>query len=91
MSMTYKQAHSMDANRSVAAAAGLIAAEAQNRLHQFGPNRVEEEQPHPLLSFFATFWAPVPWMLEVTVLLEILLHKLDKVSSSAYCCYSIPS
>jgi H+-transporting ATPase len=78
MLMAYNQAHSIDANRSVAAAAGLTAAEAQDRLRQFGPNRVEGEQLHPLLSFFAKFWAPVPWMLEVTVLLEVLVHKLDE-------------
>lgn len=57
---------------------GLTTDQARERLHQFGPNRVEEERRHPLLSFFAKFWAPVPWMLEATILLEILAHKLDE-------------
>ena len=61
-----------------AAPTGLTTAEAQDRLHQFGPNRVEEERPHPFLAFFGKFWAPVPWMLEATVALEILVHKLDE-------------
>ncbi len=79
MLMAYNQAYSMDANRSVAAAAaGLTAAEAQDRLRQFGPNRVEEEAGHPLRAFLAEFWAPVPWMLEATIVLEILVHKLDE-------------
>lgn len=57
---------------------GLTTDQARERLRQFGPNRVEEERRHPLLSLFAKFWAPVPWMLEATILLEILAHKLDE-------------
>ncbi len=57
---------------------GLTAAEAQDRLRQFGPNRVEEERRHPLFAFFGKFWAPVPWMLEATIVLEILVHKRDE-------------
>jgi H+-transporting ATPase len=69
----------MNENRAVAAVpTGLTAAEAQERLRQFGPNRVEEEPRHALRSFFAKFWAPVPWMLEATIVLEILVHKLDE-------------
>jgi H+-transporting ATPase len=73
----------MDENRVTADKAiptGLTAAEAQDRLCQFGPNRVEEERHHPLLAFFGKFWAPVPWMLEATIALEILAHKLDEAA-----------
>jgi H+-transporting ATPase len=73
----------MDENRVTADKAvppGLTAAEAQDRLRQFGPNRVEEERHHPLLAFFGKFWAPVPWMLEATIALEILVHKLDEAA-----------
>ena len=67
-------------NRAVAATvhAGLTTAGAQDRLRQFGPNRVEEEPRHPLLSLLSKFWAPVPWMLEATIVLEVLVHKLDE-------------
>lgn len=79
MSMAYNQASVMNENRVVAAApTGLTVAEAQDRLRQFGPNRVEKESRHPLRSFFVKFWAPVPWMLEATIVLEILVHKLDE-------------
>ncbi len=61
-----------------AAPTGLTEAEAQDRLRQSGPNRIEEETRHPLRSFFGKFWAPVPWMLEATIVLEILVHKLDE-------------
>jgi H+-transporting ATPase len=57
---------------------GLSAAEAQERLRQFGPNKVSEEKRHPLLAFAGKFWAPVPWMLEVTIVLEILVHKRNE-------------
>ena len=58
--------------------AGLTTAKVQDRLRQFGPNRIEEERRHTARSFFAKFWAPVPWMLEATIVLEILVHKLDE-------------
>ena len=58
--------------------AGLTTAESQDRLRQVGPNRIEEQSRHPLLSFFAKFWAPVPWMLEASIVLEVLVHKLDE-------------
>jgi len=74
----------MQENRPIAtvnvAPAGLTTAEAEDRLRQFGRNRVEEEKRHSLLSFLAKFWAPVPWMLEATVVLEIVVHKLDEAA-----------
>ena len=79
--MAYNHPGAMHENRVTTddlASTGLTTAEAQDRLRQFGPNRVEEEVRHPLLSFFAKFWAPVPWMLEATIVLEILVHKLDE-------------
>jgi H+-transporting ATPase len=57
---------------------GLTTADAEGRLRQHGPNRVEEERRRPLLAFFGKFWAPVPWMLEATIVLEILVHKRDE-------------
>ncbi len=54
---------------------GLTAAEAARRLAQFGPNRIPEPRRHPLLAFAAKFWAPVPWLLELTVVLELGLGR----------------
>ncbi len=81
--MAYNESDAMEEDRNTAAKAvpaGLTTAEAENRLRQSGPNRVEAEARHPLLSFFGKFWAPVPWMLEATVVLEILVHKLDEAA-----------
>ena len=54
---------------------GLTRDEAASRLRQFGPNSVQEAKPHLFLAIAQKFWAPVPWMLEVTILLEVILGK----------------
>jgi H+-transporting ATPase len=59
---------------------GLSAAEAARRLAQHGPNEVEEEKSHPLLALMRKFWSPVPWMLEVTVILQLALGKRDEAA-----------
>ena len=54
---------------------GLTRTEAETRLRQYGPNAVREAKPHLLLAIARKFWAPVPWMLEVTIILELILGK----------------
>lgn len=54
---------------------GLTTEEAALRLKEFGPNIVAEAKKHPLLAFVGKFWAPVPWLLESTIVLELLLGK----------------
>ncbi len=54
---------------------GLTSAEAQRRLAADGPNLVAEERPRFIVELLAKFWAPVPWMLEATVALELVLGK----------------
>ena len=60
--------------------AGLSAAEAAELLTQYGPNEVAEEKPHPLLALLRKFWSPVPWMLEITILLQLALGKADEAA-----------
>ena len=55
---------------------GLTSEEARRRLLESGPNAVAEEKPHLVLALLGKFWAPVPWMLEATVILELVLGKL---------------
>ncbi len=55
--------------------AGLSNAEADARLKASGPNALPEPASHPLLLLLRKFWAPVPWMLEATVVLELVLGK----------------
>ena len=52
---------------------GLTSTEAAERLERYGPNMAPEERRRPLLGLLGKFWAPVPWMLEATIILELLL------------------
>jgi H+-transporting ATPase len=59
---------------------GLSADEARRRLQQFGQNTMPDTTLHPLRRVLAKFSAPVPWMLEATILLELLLGKFIEAS-----------
>ena len=54
---------------------GLTSKESRARLEKDGPNAMPETSAHPLRNALAKFWAPVPWLLEASVVLEIVLHK----------------
>jgi H+-transporting ATPase len=49
---------------------GLSQAEAQKRLTQYGPNEIEEKKTNAFLKFLTYFWGPIPWMIEVAVILS---------------------
>jgi len=49
---------------------GLSQAEAEKRLNQYGPNEIEEKKTNPFLKFLTYFWGPIPWMIEVAVILS---------------------
>ncbi|MBX0328444.1 plasma-membrane proton-efflux P-type ATPase [Oscillochloris sp. ZM17-4] len=51
---------------------GLTQAEAQRRLAQYGPNELAEKEVNPLLKFLSYFWGPIPWMIEIAVVLSAL-------------------
>ena len=54
---------------------GLTTAEAQARLKQFGPNAVVGEKAHPVKAFLKRFWAPIPWLLEATIIIQLFLGE----------------
>jgi hypothetical protein len=58
---------------STATISGLTSDEARRRLEQCGLNAMPDTALHPLRRAFGKFWALVPWMLEVTVVLQIVL------------------
>ena len=51
--------------------AGLTREEAQRRLEKFGPNSIADVAQHPVRRAFGKLWAPVPWMLEAAILLQL--------------------
>ena len=57
---------------------GLTQGEAAKRLTQYGPNELVEQKTNPLLAFLKYFWGPIPWMIEVAVILSgIVRHWPD--------------
>jgi H+-transporting ATPase len=68
------------ADVNAAAPTGLSSDEARRRLQQFGPNAMPDTSVHPLRQMFEKFWAPVPWMLEAAIVLELALGKYTEAS-----------
>jgi H+-transporting ATPase len=60
---------------SVGLASGLTSVEARRRQEKFGRNEVPDTSLHPLRLALEKFWAPVPWMLEAAIILEVALGK----------------
>jgi H+-transporting ATPase len=56
-------------------ASGLTSEEAGRRLAISGPNAMPDTALHPLRRALGKFWAPVPWMLEAAIVLELALGK----------------
>jgi len=57
------------------ASKGLTSDDARVRLEKDGPNAMPDTSAHPLRDALAKFWAPVPWLLEAAIVLELVLHK----------------
>ena len=54
---------------------GLTGDEARRLLTRFGPNAMPDTSMHPFRMALEKFWAPVPWMLEAAIVLELALGK----------------
>jgi H+-transporting ATPase len=53
--------------------AGLTSAQARERLQQIGANAVTDDTQHPLVRAAKKLWAPLPWMLEAAIVLQLVL------------------
>ena len=59
---------------------GLTESEAKNLIGIFGYNEVAEKKKNHLLEFLSRYWAPMPWLLELAILLSFVLgHCLEAV------------
>ena len=57
---------------------GLTEAEATKRLEKYGPNEIAEKKTNAILKFLSYFWGPIPWMIEVAVVLSgVVRHWPD--------------
>jgi H+-transporting ATPase len=52
---------------------GLSSADARHRLEKLGSNAIADVSQHPVRRALGKLWAPVPWMLEAAILLQLFL------------------
>jgi len=64
----------------VAIPVGLTTDEAHRRLAKDGPNAIVDVTQHPVLRAVQKLWAPVPWMLEAAILLQLVLGDYVEAS-----------
>jgi H+-transporting ATPase len=64
-------------------AKGLTSDEARARLEKDGSNAMPDTSAHPFRNALAKLWAPVPWLLEASIVLELLLHKYLSIISAS--------
>ena len=59
---------------------GLTSSGADLRIQKFGLNEILEKKTNPLLDFLSRYWGPMPWLLELTIVLSCLIgHYLEVV------------
>jgi Cation transport ATPase len=52
---------------------GLSDEEAERRLSIHGRNVIEEKKESSMLEFLRRFWGPMPWLLEIAILLSLYI------------------
>lgn len=59
---------------------GLTSNEAKKRLAQYGPNAIPEQKRNNLLDFSKRYWGPMPWLLELAIVLTLILgHDTESI------------
>ena len=59
---------------------GLRESEARNRLQIFGYNEIREKKKNPFLEFILRYWGPMPWLLELAMVLSLFLrHYIEGI------------
>jgi H+-transporting ATPase len=57
---------------------GLTESETQQRLKKYGFNEVSEKKQNSILAFLKRYWGPMPWLLELAIILSVVLkHYLE--------------
>jgi len=59
---------------------GLSEAGVKERLTFYGKNEITEKKKNPLLEFLGRYWGPMPWLLELAMVLSFVLqHDIEGV------------
>lgn len=56
---------------------GLNNNEAASRKDKYGPNEIESDKKNPVIIFLSHFWGPIPWMIEVAVILSAIAGRWE--------------
>ncbi|MFZ0442813.1 MAG: plasma-membrane proton-efflux P-type ATPase, partial [Methanobacterium sp.] len=57
---------------------GLSSEDAEKRLKDYGLNEITEKKINPITKFLKYFWGPMPWLIEVAIILSaIIQHWAD--------------
>ncbi len=56
---------------------GLNEEEVKQRQEKFGLNMLEEEDENPVRELLSHFWGPIPWMIEVAVVLSAIAGRWE--------------
>src|SRR4030043_1425241 len=59
---------------------GLSESEVTSRLTIFGLNEISEKKKNPLFEFLLRYWGPMPWLLELALVLSFILrHNFEAI------------
>ncbi len=59
--------------------AGLTTREAAERRSEAGPNTIESKKKSPVKKLLSFFWGPIPWMIEVAVVLSAIARRWEEL------------
>ncbi len=53
---------------------GLTQEQVKEKLEKFGFNEISEKKVSPFLKFLQYFWGPIPWMIEIAIILSAFVQ-----------------
>lgn len=59
---------------------GLTSKEAKIRLENYGLNEIPEKKVNPIIKFLRYFWGPIPWLIEIAVVLSALIQHYEDLA-----------